>query len=271
VHEITSRIAHISDDVWNSPLAGGAVWLAGVGAILSFLWSPPPPGVAAVVLGALVAAMMLREMKSTQKLFVVVAVFALAYIEMGGINRERATQDGARLTSEKVLQDNFAKVLDQNQREFENTKIHMEMAITQAQSILNNISGGDNYLVVKAKMLPKPIDSVEMTLYAYNEGDIQLPNARLAASPPGVIAGQPGYASLCIWPPLSSQVIPAHDNFGTGCRADARKYHIELTASNGPADEMLTMEKVGPHKFRQYVVINKNGVEVYNRTINVPE
>ena len=257
---IISRIRQFAELAWKSRAIGTFLWAALVGAILWFLWYPPPPGMAAIVLGALAAAMTLREMGPTQKLFVVLAIFGLAALEIRGINRERIEQDVERNESEKTLQGEFSKVSDQNQRAFEKTEAHMETSIAQAQMILTNITGGDNYLIVKAIRLDRPINGRDLVLYAFNDNDVPLPNPGMCVMTPN---GDSYEENRCpVWP-----VLPAHDRRGSGFLVVRDKYTIELTAANGPHEETLQINRA---KNTQHITITGHGTIVYDHEISIP-
>jgi hypothetical protein len=123
--------------------------------------------------------------------------------------------------------------------------------------------GGNNFVVVSA--LRHPSIAVGGVLQARNEGDIPLPNPAFAVSPPeSPTWDKPGYASFGYW---GTFVLPAHDSRITGIVLKPGEYILDLTASNGPAYETLTIPSSNDAS-KQHVKITKNGVVVYDKDIN---
>ncbi len=128
------------------------------------------------------------------------------------------------------------------------------------QELLAELTGGDNYLLVKAVHIP----SGALSLSAFNDGDIPLPDAGMCAMPPGVAAGQEGYKKYGCAQWL---VVPAHDRRGTGILVTRADYGIELNAANGPANETLVIN-AGANT--QHLVITRRGQTIYDREISIP-
>ncbi len=257
--KIAVWIGELSERAWESPKVTVSLWLALTGTILWFLWSPPSPGMAAIILGALAAVMTLRDISPSQKFFVMLAVFVLAYFEIRGINRDRATQDLAQLSAQKTLQDDFEKVLAQNQTEFEKTEDHMEQAIAQSELILKNVTGGGNFLIVKAIHTQTISGTAVLGLSAFNDGDVPLYDPVMCVR----AANHDNYEGCPNWP-----VLPAHDQRASGFAVSRNNYEMEVAAATGSNNEILT---INPAANTEHIAIKaSSGQVIYDREISIP-
>ncbi|MHB8217572.1 MAG: hypothetical protein ACYDDS_15985 [Candidatus Sulfotelmatobacter sp.] len=156
-------------------------------AVVAFLvywhWHTPPPNKAVLWLGGVVAIMALVEMRPMHKAIYFLLIIGLMFIENRAINKDRAdfVRDEACRRKEEnkqfrdigdSLRDKFQRMLDLGQAQFEATARKEQVAIDE-------ITGGDSYVVVAPNMAPAAGNKFPLVALLCDKCKYSIPHVRI--------------------------------------------------------------------------------------------
>jgi hypothetical protein len=121
---------------WESRVTAWALGAVAFIAASYFLWHSPTPGVAIAVLGSVAVVISLRKLKPHEKVFWTIVATLLLVGELRAIRVDRSEQIRHQLLDERSLNEQFAVVRDDQDRDFQKTARKLETAILDIQFTL---------------------------------------------------------------------------------------------------------------------------------------
>ncbi len=135
------------------------------------------------------------------------------------------------------------------------------------QTILRQVTGGDNFAYCGAQLLSIRGASPALFLVVQNGGDTAMHNVRVAVSPvESPSYTDPGYASVGY---VEIFALPANEAVPTLIRLEEKGYHVDISALNGTVFEKLLIKRA-EGKLTQAITVRRNGAVIFDQTSPVP-
>jgi len=239
-----------ADSVWRSGWLGVFFIVAAALWITWWHYHTPAPGKAVAALAVAAAIMSLRpEATGIERSAWMLIIGAFLFVELRAIDKDRSENAREQQEAKTAEDARFAESLKQNQNEFKATMGRMEHLDELSRENIDEVTGGNDYIVVDIISVPVDKDGVSLVAvtsgrhvirgvrYSLNEGrppylpsDKQLNEIIAGRTPEGTIMGQLGE----IVPAISTPVRVMHPPLSTG-----GYYNINVTAINGMTNEKL--------------------------------
>jgi hypothetical protein len=235
-------------NVWNSWQAAVILWIAALGACVWF-WFHPSTGAAIAVLGAIAAAMSIRDIGPREKFFWLVVVFGLLFVELRSIRRDDEDRKDTRtkeMQNFQTIADGIKTSINNGQQQFEATMSQFGYVLTKTNAVallaakgLENITGGPSFAFV----VPQAFGSEEVPLMIWNHGDQVLSGVTVTIAN---TTNDPNWGSAFYRPvfigtigPQGNAPLPLTIRPRPDPKSGQDSYWIMISAQNGTVSQSL--------------------------------
>jgi hypothetical protein len=210
-----------------------------------FYFYLPKSGKPLLVLSAVVAVMMLMDMRPLHKGIYVAIILGLVLIENRALNKERADFSQEESNRRKEENDRFQGIADGIQRSIANSATQFTVTMGKTNQVLQNITGGNSF----AYVAPQNFYGDQFPGIVWNNGEQALTGLTLTiahTSDPVQVWGAAFFQPIFIGTvgPHEHAPIPG---FVFRPRADEKSgqdnYWIMLSAQNGTASQSIYFRK----------------------------
>jgi hypothetical protein len=213
----------------------------------------PAPGKAVLALSVVAVVLTLAEMEPRHKAVWLILILVLVHLENRAIDKDRADSERRQGEAVNAEQEQFGKILAQNQQDFSSTMGRMESvlarterAVELSQENLKNITGGNSFAVLYPQGHAVAA-SGELPMTIKNKGDYALTGVTVSMWRP------PNSSPYGMSPIYLGTLAPGEIHM-TGIwlkpqpdeKSGIDGYWIRISAQNFTVDEVLQIRKGHP-------------------------
>lgn len=234
------KVREMSEQVWEHKRVGFVLVLAG--AVLSAYWlfRIPAPGYSVTVMGV-AAALMAARTKATgyEKAGWMLLMFALLFVELRAIRKDRLGSEAKQAQAEKDLKQNFSDIGEGIKVSIAESDRNFAATMGKTNQVLENITGGDSFAYVS----PQNFSGDRFAGVVWNNGEQALSGLTLTIAH----TSEPDWGGA-FFRPIFIGTIGPHEyapipTFIFQPKADEKtgqdSYWIMLSAQNGTASQSL--------------------------------